>query len=173
MYFKVTKKEIVDCFTNIEKRIEEKRIQLLAIAKSYNAELFTYNSGRVEYCEFAGLQFKDKAPKGFCKPDHNGMQKPYQRNREFWDKINKLPSAKIQDAMNLLNFPARGIYKYDARIDERNFLISINWQVSKDKTCIVFHFPDKYLSNCKPMWTPPEYAIEILASEFNKITEAK
>ncbi|MDD5599065.1 MAG: hypothetical protein PHV82_14050 [Victivallaceae bacterium] len=169
MYFKIVEKEIVEKFNDISKRIEEKRKRLIAIADSYNAELFTYSTGFREYCQFAGLKFKKNAPSGFCKPDCNGMQKPYQRNKEFLDKINCLPSVKKQEAMDLLNFPANGIHKETFTFGESNFLTSIAWEVSKDKKCVIFKFPDKYSIHSSPKWIPPKYAIEILSSEYNQV----
>ncbi|OGV36180.1 MAG: hypothetical protein A2020_12305 [Lentisphaerae bacterium GWF2_45_14] len=173
MYFKVTEKAVLDEAKSINEKVKIRHAALNELGKELKGEVHTYPGidFRGELLGFAGVKFKDAAPKGW-KKNKDGLALPKFGNREDWHKINDT-RVSHNKLMEMLNFPESGIRKITFIASERGYLYGLFWKLVDNDTALIFKFPDQYLTDTRPMWTPPQFAQEILASEFMALKDGK
>jgi hypothetical protein len=175
MYFKTTNKDVLEEAIAVTDAVKLRFETLSGIGEELDGDIRVYSGVSLngDMYGFSGIKFNKKiVPDGWTKPDKDNISRPLRKNTEMWIKLdsNRPSCAKL---MKLLNFPEGGIRRDVFDWSTPNHLYSLRYQLVKDNTALVFIFPDEYLEDSQPSWMPPEHAVEILTSEYLKLTKVK
>jgi len=175
MYFKTTNKAVLEEAKTLSAAIKLRFKTLLQIGKELDGEIRVYSgvSYHGDVHGFSGIRF-NKLPvlDGWTKPNNDKISFPFKKNTEMWNKLDANRPSCV-NLMNLLNFPDGGVTRDVFDWKTPNRLLSLNYQLVENNTALIFEFPDVYLSDSEPVWTPPEHAVEILTSEYLRLKKEK
>lgn len=173
MFFKTTNKAVLEEAVSFANAVKLRFKTLSKIGKELDGDIRVYSGASLngDMYGFSGIKFNKKiVPDGWTKPDKDNISRPLRKNKEMWNKLNtNRPSCA--NLMKLLNFPEGGIRRDVFDWSTPNHLYSLRCWLVKDNTTLVFIFPDEYLEDSRPAWMPPEHAVEILTSEYLKLTK--